>query len=107
MILQENDPDNTSYEAEWIESDLETGLSGSRRVLMPYLADVGSVSVDQWVLLTEGDVDGRWQGSQFSHVSGSLDYTLYLAEDGIVRVEKAVYTPWRTAGKIHPRACET
>jgi hypothetical protein len=73
---------------------------------MPYLADVGSVSADQWVLLAEGDVDGRWQGSQLSHESGSLDYTLYLAEDGTVNVEKAVFTPWRIAGKTHPRLCE-
>jgi hypothetical protein len=81
-------------------------LSGSRRVLMPYLADAGSVSAEQWVLLTEGDVDGRWQGSQLAHESGSLDYTLYLAEDGTVNIEKAVFTPWRIAGKKPLRSSE-
>jgi hypothetical protein len=94
-----DDPENTSYEGEWIQSDVSTGLSDSRRVMMPYLADVGSVSADQWVLLIEGDIDGRWQGSQLTHSSGSLDYTFYLAEGGRVKVQKSVFTPWRIAGK--------
>ncbi|KAF5614627.1 glycoside hydrolase family 97 [Fusarium tjaetaba] len=92
-----DDPENTSYEGEWIQSDVATGLSDSRRVMMPYLADVGSVASDQWVLLIEGDIDGRWQGSQLSHSDGSLNYTFYLAEGGVVEVQKAVFTPWRIA----------
>lgn len=67
--------------------------------MMPYLADAQSVSSDQRVLLLEGDVDGRWQGSQLAHSSGSLDYSFELAEGGTVKVEKSVFTPWRIAGK--------
>jgi len=92
-----DDPENTSYEGEWFQSDVSTGLSDSGLVMMPYLADVGSVAADQWVLLIEGDIDGRWQGSQLSHSDGSLDYTFYLAEDGVVEVQEAVFTPWRIA----------
>jgi hypothetical protein len=94
-----DDPENTSYEGEWIQSDVSTGLSDSRRVMMPYLVDAGSASPDQWVLLVEGDVDGRWQGSQLAHSSGSMDYTFQLAEGGVIDVQESVFSPWRIAGK--------
>jgi hypothetical protein len=100
-----DDPENTSYEGEWIESDALTGLSDSRHVMMPYLVDAGASAQDQWVLLIEGDVDGRWQGSQLAHTSGSLDYTFELAEDGVVEVEESVFTPWRIAGECSMMQC--
>lgn len=97
-----DNPEDTSYEGEWIESDVLTGLADSRRVMMPYLAEARTTSEDQWLLLIEGDVNGRWAGSQLNHQAGSKDYSFYLAEDGAVKVEKAVFTPWRIAGKLSP-----
>jgi alpha-glucosidase len=94
-----NDPDNTSYEGEWVESDALTGLSDSRDVMMPYLVNAGAAAGDQWVLLIEGDVDRRWQGSHLAHSSGSLDYTFKLSESGEVSVDGSIFTPWRIAGK--------
>lgn len=94
-----DDPENTSYEGEWIRSNVAQGLSGSRRVMMPYLADASTTVAGQWILLEEGAVDGSWQGSQLTHSDGSLEYTWQLAEGGTVNVQSSVFTPWRIAGE--------
>ena len=55
----------------------------------PSLFQVG----DDFALLTESDVDGRYSGSRLRHAAGSGDYQLVLA-DAQVTTHR---TPWRTA----------
>jgi alpha-glucosidase len=55
----------------------------------PSLFQVG----DDFALLTESDVDGRYSGSRLRHAAGSTDYQLVLADPTVI----ARRTPWRTA----------
>lgn len=55
----------------------------------PSLFQVG----DDFALLTESDVDGRYSGSRLRHAAGSGDYQLVLADQRVT----ARQTPWRTA----------
>ncbi|MCO5590299.1 hypothetical protein L7F22_044268 [Adiantum nelumboides] len=92
-----NDPENTSYEGEWEQSDAETGLQGSKNVMMPYLVDANSAVANQWILLEESAMDGSFQGSQLTHSSGSLAYQFKFAEGGSVKVDSSTFSPWRIA----------
>lgn len=92
-----DDPENTSYEGEWEQSDVETGLSNSRNVMMPYLVDANSAAANQWILLEEAAMDGSFGGSQLTHNSGSLAYQFSFAEGGNVKVDGSIFSPWRIA----------
>ncbi|MFB9907295.1 glycoside hydrolase family 97 catalytic domain-containing protein [Allokutzneria oryzae] len=56
----------------------------------PSLFQVG----DDYVLLTESDVDGRYAGSSLSHQSGSGTYAVALKDQ---QIRSTGQTPWRTA----------
>ncbi|MFJ6673804.1 glycoside hydrolase family 97 catalytic domain-containing protein [Actinosynnema sp. NPDC091369] len=49
---------------------------------------------EDYALLTESDVDGRYAGSRLRHAAGSADYQVVLADEQVTDV---VRTPWRTA----------
>lgn len=51
---------------------------------------------NDFVLLTESDVDGRYSGSRLRHTAGSTTYQVVLA-DAQVSSTGALRTPWRTA----------
>jgi hypothetical protein len=55
----------------------------------PSLFQVG----DDFALLSESDVDGRYSGSRLRHAAGAGDYQLALADQQVT----AHRTPWRTA----------
>jgi hypothetical protein len=55
----------------------------------PSLFQVG----DDFALLTESDVDGRYSGSRLRHAAGAGDYQVVLADATVT----AKRTPWRTA----------
>lgn len=55
----------------------------------PSLFEVG----DDFVLLTESDVDGRYSGSRLRHAAGATSYQVVLADAQVT----AHQTPWRTA----------
>jgi alpha-glucosidase len=55
----------------------------------PSLFQVG----DDFALLSESDVDGRYSGSRLRHAAGAGDYQLVLADPAVT----ARRTPWRTA----------
>ena len=55
----------------------------------PSLFQIG----DDFALLTESDVDGRYSGSRLRHAAGSTGYQVVLADAQVT----AQRTPWRTA----------
>ncbi|GAB3462136.1 glycoside hydrolase family 97 catalytic domain-containing protein [Actinophytocola sediminis] len=55
----------------------------------PSLFQVG----DDFALLTESDVDGRYSGSRLRHAAGSTDYQVVLADEQVT----TKHTAWRTA----------
>jgi alpha-glucosidase len=55
----------------------------------PSLFQVG----DDFALLTESDVDGRYSGGRLRHAAGATDYQVVLADASVT----ATRTPWRTA----------
>lgn len=48
---------------------------------------------DDFALLTESDVDGRYSGSRLRHAAGSGEYQVVLADEEVTTRR----TPWRTA----------
>jgi hypothetical protein len=51
---------------------------------------------DTYALLTESDVDGRYDGSHLVHQKGGAEYTVALADDSVTS-PGPLTTPWRTA----------
>lgn len=80
-------PYNPQYEKERIETNAESAAPGDYGY--PSLFRVG----DNYVLVTEANADGRYDGSRLTHVANSGTYALTLAD---ARVESTGVTPWRT-----------
>ena len=83
-------PYNAWYEAVRVRSTAggaEAGDYGN-----PSLFQVG----DDYALLTESDVDGRYPGSKLRHAAGSGTYQVVLADEQVSSTAE-LRTPWRTA----------
>ncbi|NII56343.1 glycoside hydrolase family 97 protein [Luteibacter sp. SG786] len=79
-------PYNPQYEKERIETTAGAAAAGDFGY--PSLFRVG----DNYVLVTEANADGRYDGSRLTHTANSGTYTLTLADS---RVESTGVTPWR------------
>jgi alpha-glucosidase len=79
------------YNAWYEQNRLATTAGGAAA------GDFGHPSLFQvdndFALLTESDVDGRYSGSRLRHAAGSGDYQVVLADAAVT----ATRTPWRTA----------
>ncbi|MGF6710299.1 alpha-glucosidase [Luteibacter sp. W1I16] len=80
-------PYNPQYEKERIETTAGGAAPGDYGY--PSLFQVG----DNYVLVTEANADGRYDGSRLTHTANSGTYALTLAD---ARVESTGVTPWRT-----------
>jgi hypothetical protein len=80
-------PYNPQYEKERIETTAGTAAAGDFGY--PSLFRVG----DRYLLLTEANADGRYDGSRLTHTANTGRYALTLADD---RVDSNGTTPWRT-----------
>jgi hypothetical protein len=80
-------PYGPQYEKERIESTAGGAASGDYGY--PSLFRIGG----SYVLVTEANADGRYDGSRLSHVAGSGTWGLTLAD---ARVDSTGVTPWRT-----------
>ncbi|MDQ0010695.1 hypothetical protein J2T07_002901 [Luteibacter jiangsuensis] len=80
-------PYNPQYEKERIETSAGSAAPGDYGY--PSLFQVG----DNYVLVTEANADGRYDGSRLTHAANSGTYALTLAD---ARVESTGVTPWRT-----------
>lgn len=80
-------PYNPQYEKERIETTAGAAAAGDFGY--PSLFRVG----DNYLLVTEANADGRYDGSRLTHAANSGTYTLTLADS---RVESMGVTPWRT-----------
>jgi hypothetical protein len=80
-------PYNPQYEKERIETTAAAAAPGDFGY--PSLFRVG----DSYVLITEANADGRYDGSRLTHAANSGRFALTLAD---ARVESTGVTPWRT-----------
>lgn len=80
-------PYGPQYEKERIETTAGTAASGEYGY--PSLFRIGQ----SYVLVTEADADGRYDGSRLSHLVGTNAWKLTLAD---ARVDSTGVTPWRT-----------
>jgi hypothetical protein len=80
-------PYNPQYEKERIETTAGGAAPGDFGY--PSLFRVG----DNYMLITEANADGRYDGSRLTHTANSGRYALTLAD---ARVESTGITPWRT-----------
>lgn len=80
-------PYNAWYEANRVATTAAAAAAGDYG--NPSLFQVG----DNWALLTESDVDGRYSGMRLRHTAGSPVYRVALADATVT----ARQTPWRTA----------
>ncbi|MGE7139517.1 glycoside hydrolase family 97 catalytic domain-containing protein [Luteibacter sp. NPDC031894] len=80
-------PYNPQYEKERIETTAGAAATGDFGY--PSLFRVG----DNYVLITEANADGRYDGSRLTHATNSGTYALTLADP---RVDSNGVTPWRT-----------
>ena len=80
-------PYNPQYEKERIETTAGTAAPGDFGY--PSLFRVG----DRYLLLTEANADGRYDGSRLTHAANTGRYALTLAD---ARVDSNGITPWRT-----------
>ncbi|MDX3358656.1 glycoside hydrolase family 97 catalytic domain-containing protein [Streptomyces sp. ME02-6978.2a] len=79
-----------NYERTFAPADAANAPDGS--YAYPALFRVGGT----YALLTESDVDGRYDGSHLVHRQGTAEYTVALA-DASVTSTGPLATPWRTA----------
>jgi hypothetical protein len=79
-------PYGPQYEKERIESTAGGAASGDYGY--PSLFRIGG----SYVLVTEANADGRYDGSRLSHVAGSGTWGLTLAD---ARIDSTGVTPWR------------
>jgi alpha-glucosidase len=80
-------PYNAWYEQNRVATTASDAAAGDFGY--PSLFQVG----DDFALLTESDVDGRYSGSRLRHAAGATDYQVTLADAAVT----AKRTPWRTA----------
>jgi alpha-glucosidase len=80
-------PYGPQYEKERIETTAGNAAPGHYGY--PSLFRVGT----QYVLVTESNADGRYDGSRMTHEAGTGTYALTLADD---RIDSTGVTPWRT-----------
>jgi alpha-glucosidase len=83
-------PYNAWYEASRVRSTAGGAAAGDYG--NPSLFQVG----EDYALLTESDVDGRYPGSKLRHAAGSGTYQVVLADEQVVSTGE-LRTPWRTA----------
>jgi len=80
-------PYGPQYEKERMETTAGAAASGDYGY--PSLFRVG----ESYVLVTEANADGRYDGSRLTHIAGTNDWQLTLAD---TRVDSTGTTPWRT-----------
>ncbi|MCS7479253.1 glycoside hydrolase family 97 catalytic domain-containing protein [Umezawaea endophytica] len=83
-------PYNAWYEADRIRTTAGNAAAGDYG--NPSLFQVGQ----DYALLTESDVDGRYPGSKLRHAAGSGTYQVVLADEQLTSAGE-LRTPWRTA----------
>ena len=80
-------PYDPSYEKERIQTTAVTAASGDYGYPSLFLTG------QRYVLITEANADGRYDGSRLTHAANTNIYALTLADS---RVESTGVTPWRT-----------
>jgi len=83
-------PYSPNYENPRVQTT--AGAAATGEYGFPSLFQVGA----NYALLTESDVDGRYDGARLAHAAGSGAYTIKLADAQIVATGRLA-TPWRTA----------
>ncbi len=83
-------PYNAWYEASRVRTTAGGAAAGDYG--NPSLFQVG----EDYALLTESDVDGRYPGSKLRHAGGSGTYQVVLADEQVTSSGE-LRTPWRTA----------
>ncbi|AGZ44614.1 glycoside hydrolase family 97 catalytic domain-containing protein [Actinoplanes friuliensis] len=83
-------PYNSNYENARVQTTAGAAATGDYG--FPLLAQVGA----DYVLLSESDVDGRYDGARLSHVAGESAYRIRL-DDAQITATGRLATPWRTA----------
>ncbi|QFU88912.1 glycoside hydrolase family 97 catalytic domain-containing protein [Amycolatopsis sp. YIM 10] len=83
-------PYNPQYENQRVETTAAGAATGEFG--HPSLFRSG----EDFVLLTESDVDGSYSGSRLVHQAGSPEYAVKLADERVT-APGALRTPWRTA----------
>ncbi|ROP35161.1 glycoside hydrolase family 97 catalytic domain-containing protein [Saccharothrix texasensis] len=81
-------PYNAWYEANRVRTTAAGAAEGEYG--HPSLFRVG----EDYALITESDVDGRYPGGRLRHAAGSGDYRVVLADEQVAGVTR---TPWRVA----------
>ncbi|UQU67017.1 glycoside hydrolase family 97 catalytic domain-containing protein [Couchioplanes caeruleus] len=84
-------PYSPNYEG--IRTETTAGSAAAGDYGFPSLFQVGTGT---YALLTESDVDGRYDGARLTHDAGSGAYRIKLADPGIVAADRLA-TPWRVA----------
>ncbi|MEA5365155.1 glycoside hydrolase family 97 catalytic domain-containing protein [Amycolatopsis sp., V23-08] len=84
-------PYSPNYENVRVETTASTAKAGDYG--FPSLFDTGDGT---YTLLTESDVDGRYSGARLTHIAGTTDYAIKLA-DASVTATGPFATPWRVA----------
>jgi alpha-glucosidase len=80
-------PYNAQYENQRVQTTANSAATGDFGY--PSLFQAGQ----EFVLLTESNVDGRYSGSRLRHTTGSNTYAVQLADS---QVRSTGTTPWRT-----------
>jgi alpha-glucosidase len=80
-------PYDPSYEKERVETTAVTAASGDYGYPSLFLTG------QRYVLITEANADGRYDGSRLTHAANTPTYALTLADS---RVDSTGITPWRT-----------
>jgi alpha-glucosidase len=83
-------PYNAWYEASRVRTTAGGAAAGDYG--NPSLFQVG----EDYALLTESDVDGRYPGAKLRHAAGSGTYQVVLADEQVTSAGE-LRTPWRTA----------
>ncbi|BCJ55535.1 hypothetical protein Asp14428_70100 [Actinoplanes sp. NBRC 14428] len=83
-------PYNPNYENVRVQTTAGSAVAGDYG--FPSLFQVGA----NYALLTESDVDGRYDGARLTHAAGSGAYRIVLADPGITATGPLA-TPWRVA----------
>jgi alpha-glucosidase len=83
-------PYSPNYENTRVQTTAGAAAAGDYG--FPSLFQVGA----NYALITESDVDGRYDGARLSHRAGDGEYTITLADTQIAAAGRLA-TPWRTA----------
>lgn len=94
-------PYQTNYEKERTETTAGAANLAEPRTCTGAVCEFGYPTLfkvaENYVMLTESDVNGRYSGSRLTHADGSSSFGVELADNQPVTSNGPLSTPWRTA----------